>query len=181
MTKYLLLLIILLFAACGNGNDNSEPSASPTQNDLSGFTKEFEYAIDAPGMFHPELTDEDFSDVSALMVSMLNDVLAGKLTALDPITEQPLTLNDVRAKLFFTDTVYFEDPNTGRLMSETVTRDYGREFHSVKFREQWRYAPEGAVVERRVTALAPRIPVYSNMSGDIRGYTSLFWIRVDGK
>jgi len=178
MTKYLFLPLIVLFAACGKGDDSTAPASSAAKDDLTGFTKEFEYAIDATGMFHPDLTDEDFSDVSALMVNLLNDVLAGKLTALDPITEEPMALADVRAKVFFTDTVYYEDPNTGRTVSEPVSRDFGREFHSVKFREQWRYAPDGAVIERRVTAVAPRIPVYSSTSGEVRGYTSLFWVRV---
>jgi hypothetical protein len=182
MTKYLFLSLTVLFAACGNGDDSTAPANTTTEVDLSGFTKEFEYAIDAPGMFHPDLTDEDFSDVSAIMVSLLNDALAGKLQALDPITEEPMDVAQLRAKLFYTDTVYYEDPNTNQTVAEAITRDLGREFHSVKFREQWRYSPDGAVIERRVLALAPRIPVYSSTGDDIRGYTSLFWIKVeDGK
>jgi hypothetical protein len=58
--------------------------------------------------------------------------------------------------------------------------DHSTEFYSVKFREQWRYAPDGAIIDRKVLAVAPRRPVYQFTDGD-RSYgplLALFWIKV---
>lgn len=166
------LLAFMLLSACQN-QDEGIISEAPT----SAFTKEIEYAVDAGGMFHKDLNDDNFSDVTALMVSLINDVLAGKLQAYDPITEQPLELTAIRAKLFATDTVYYEHPETGKFVAEARTRDYGKQFYSVKFREQWMYDPNGAIIERKLIALAPRIPVLSS-EGELLGHTSLFWVKV---
>ncbi|MCF8257122.1 MAG: hypothetical protein K9J06_06195 [Flavobacteriales bacterium] len=175
-TAYLLALLAI--SSCTSKDGDQLPSASDSTSHI-GYTKVVEYAVDANGMFHTDLNDEDFTDISELMVNLLNDVLAGKLHALDPITEQPMTLQEVRAKLFFTDTVYYENTETGQMVAEAVTRDYGREFYSVKFREQWRYTPDGNIIDRKVLAIAPRIPVYSSMGGELRGHTSLFWVKVN--
>jgi hypothetical protein len=164
--------IILMISACGNKKE-----AENAEVPKADYTKVIEYAVDAGGMFHTDLEDDDFSDVTALMVNLLNDVLAGKLKAFDPITEQPLDLAAVRAKLFVTDTVYYEHPETGALTVEARTRDFGKQFYSVKFREQWLYDPNGAIIERKLIGLAPRIPVLSS-EGELLGHTSLFWVKV---
>lgn len=177
MKKFLFPLAFAL-ASCGN-QDASDSENSTAASNNEGFSKEIEYAVDANGMFHTDLNDDDFSDISNLMVQLLNDVLAGKLQALDPMTEQPMTLEEVRAKLFVTDTVYFENPETGLMEADATTRDFGSKFYSVKFRERWKYAPDGGIIERKVVAIAPRIPVYSSMGGDLRGHTSLFWVKVN--
>jgi hypothetical protein len=178
MKHYPFLLAFFIITSCGKqGATDSANDGAPSSNE--GFTKEIEYAVDANGMFHTDLNDDDFSDISNLMVQLLNDVLAGKLQALDPITEKPMTLAEVRAKLFVTDTVYYENPETGLMEADATTRDYGSRFYSVKFRERWKYAPGGAIIERKVMAIAPRIPVYSSMGGDLRGHTSLFWVKVN--
>lgn len=165
----------MLLASCGGGEQTKPSPDTGTE----GYTKPIEYAVDASGMFHTDLNDDNFSDISNLMVELLNDVLAGKLQAYDPLTEEPITLEEVRGKLFHTDTVFYEDPASGEMKAEAVTRDYGSRFYSVKFREQWRYDPDGTVIDRKVIAMAPRIPVYSSMGGELRGHTSLFWVKVD--
>lgn len=178
MKHYTFLLALFIITSCGK-QEPSDANKDGTSSSNEGYTKEIEYAVDANGMFHTDLNDDDFSDISNLMVQLLNDVLAGKLQALDPMTEQPITLEEVRAKLFVTDTVYFENPETGLMEADATTRDFGSRFYSVKFRERWKYAPNGAIIERKVVAIAPRVPVYSSMGGDLRGHTSLFWVKVN--
>lgn len=170
-----LLLVAVLTASCSrpdSGNDGRMESRE-------GFTKEIEYAVDANGMFHSDLTDEDFSDISKVMEGLLQDVLNGKVKAYDLETWQPIDPAIVREKLIHADTLFTEDPETGNMLGEVIQRDYSRGFHSVKFRESWRYDPSGSIIERKVTALAPRVPVYSTVGGDLRGYTSLFWVKVE--
>jgi hypothetical protein len=47
-------LLPFFLAACGQ---KEEAATAPS---AQGYTKEFDYAIDASGMFHPDLADEDF-------------------------------------------------------------------------------------------------------------------------
>lgn len=182
MRQYLLLgltttLLAAMLLGCGE-----TPKDSPNVDDSvasEGLTKVFEYAVDAGGMFHTDLNDEDFSDVAQIMEQLIADVLNGKLKAHDPLSEEPLSVEDVRKLLIATDTVFVEHPETGEMTAETVVRDHSKGFHSVKFREQWKYAPEGDIIERKVLAIAPRIPVYSSMGGELRGYTSLFVVKLE--
>jgi hypothetical protein len=173
MKNSIYFLAALLITSCSN--ESSKETASAT---TEGYTKDIEYAVDAAGMFHEDLTDDDFSDISKVMTALIDDVLSGKLEAYDIETWQALTEAQVREKLIHTDTLYSENPETGALDTQLVPRDYTKQFHSIKFRESWKYSPEGALIERKVIALAPRIPVYSSVGGDLRGYTSAFWVKV---
>jgi len=173
MKKLLLPLSILFLAACGQKDEHAAPASA------EGYTKEFDYAVDAGGMFHPDLTDEDFSDVQTLISQMIADVLSGKLKAYDPmdITKE-LTVDDVRNRLVTVDSVYVEDPESGNMTLTIIETDHTSAFYSVKFREQWKYAPNGGIIDRKVLAVAPRGPVYSS-DGNILGHNSLFWIKVN--
>jgi hypothetical protein len=173
MKKLLLPCFLFLLAACGQ---KEEAATAPS---AQGYTKEFDYAIDATGMFHPDLTDEDFSDVKALVGQMIADVLNGKLKAYDPMDDsRQMTVDEVRATLVSTDSVYVAGPEGEESVLTLIQIDHTTEFYSVKFREQWRYAPDGAIIDRKVLALAPRGPVFSS-DGQVMGYSSLFWIKVN--
>lgn len=172
MKKLLLPLFILILAACSQKEETTAPITS------QGYTKEFDYAIDASGMFHPDLRDEDFGDVKALITQMIADALSGKLQAYDPMDDtKKLTVDEIRSKLATTDSVYVENPESGNLELKIIQTDLASEFYSVKFREQWKYAPNGAIIDRKLLAVAPRGPVYSS-DGTLLGHNSLFWIKV---
>jgi hypothetical protein len=172
MHKLLLPLSILFLAACGS-KEETNTSAS-----AEGYTKEIDYAVDASGIFHPDLADEDFTDMQALMTQMIADVLSGKLQAFDPMDfSKSLTIEEVKSKLITTDSVYIPGPDSTEMVLTVIQTDHSKEFYSIKFREQWKYAPDGAIIDRKVLAVAPRSPVYST-DGDILGHSSLFWIKV---
>ncbi|MDP6909057.1 MAG: hypothetical protein QF371_06100, partial [Flavobacteriales bacterium] len=137
------------------------------------------YLGDFQGIRKSDLNDEDFSDVSPLTENLIKDVLSGKLKAYDRFSDQLLTSEEVKSVLQFTDTLWFEEPETGDRSVEIVERDYTSEFYGLTFREQWTYDENGSIVNRKIIGLAPRIPVYSSAGGDLRGYTSAFWVKYE--
>lgn len=173
MRHFIIPLSLLLLAAC----DQRQAGSSENEQQV-GYTKEFEYAVDVNMMFHTDLNDDDFSDVSALISQLTNDVLAGKLQAYDPNTDLPMAVSELESKLKFTDTVYVENPETGLFEPRIASRDFRDTFYSVKFKESWHYEPNGSIIARKVTAISPRIPVYSSDGEIIRGYTSLFTVKL---
>lgn len=172
--KKLIPLILIGLAAC---NQAEKPAA--TEGTEVVRTKTMEYAVDLNSVFHQDLNDEDFSDVSPLTSQLIADVLSGKLKAYDRSSDEVLSAEQVKSMLQFTDTVWFEEEETGDKSIEIFERDYTKDFYGLTFREQWSYDAEGSIIERKVLGLAPRIPVYSSQGGDLRGFTSAFWVKYD--
>jgi hypothetical protein len=138
-----------------------------------------EYAVELGSVFHEDLNDEDFTDVSTISQQLIADVLSGKVKAYDRTSDAPLETEQVKALLQFTDTIWFEEPETGDVRIEIVERDYTKDFFGFTFREQWNYNAAGSVVERKVLGIAPRIPVFSAQQGELRGFTSAFWVKYE--
>ena len=174
MNKLIPFLLLGLIAC---EQKPAEPTIEPETS--AGYTKTMVYAVDLNSVFHEDLNDEDFSDVAPIAQQLIADVLDGKLQALDPVSEEVLSAEQVRSMLAFTDTIWFEEPETGDKSIEIVQRDYTQDFYGLTFREQWSYDAEGSIVDRKILGLAPRIPVYSSQGGDLRGYTSAFWVTYD--
>lgn len=172
--KRLIPLILIGLAAC---NQAEKPAASEGTEVVR--TKTMEYAVDLNSVFHQDLNDEDFSDVSPLTSQLIADVLSGKLKAYDRSSDEVLSAEQVKSMLQFTDTVWFEEEETGDKSIEIFERDYTKDFYGLTFREQWSYDAVGSIIDRKVLGLAPRIPVYSSQGGDLRGYTSAFWVKYD--
>lgn len=173
--KQLIPFLLIGLAAC-----NQKPSETTTATTDNGtWTKTMEYAVDLNSVFHEDLNDENFSDVSPLAEQLIGDVLAGKLKAYDRMSDDVLTVEQVKGLLQFTDTIWFEEPETGDRSIDILERDYTQDFYGFTFREQWSYDAEGSVVERKILGIAPRIPVYSSQGGELRGYTSAFWVKYD--
>ena len=171
------LIPILLFGLAACEQKPVEPTTE-AENALV-YTTTMMYAVDLNSVFHEDLNDEDFSDVAPISQQLISDVLEGKLKAYDPVSEEVITAEQVKAMLVFTDTIWFEEPETGDRSIDILERDYTKEFFGITFREQWTYNAEGSVIDRKILGLAPRIPVYSSQGGDLRGYTSAFWVKYD--
>lgn len=173
--KKLIPFILIGLAAC-----NQKPT-EPTNGPDTGvsYTKTMEYAVDLNSVFHQDLNDEDFSDVSPLTAQLIEDVLSGKMKAYDRSSDAVLNVEQVKGLLQFTDTIWFEEPETGDRSIDIVERDYTKDFFGFTFREQWSYNADGSLLERKVLGIAPRIPVYSSQGGELRGYTSAFWVNYD--
>jgi len=173
--KKLIPFILLGLAACDQ--KPTEPISEPESN--ASYTKTMVYAVDLNSVFHEDLNDEDFSDVAPISQQLIADVLDGKLKAFDPLSEEVITAEQVKAMLVFTDTIWFEEPETGDKSIDVLERDYTSEFYGLTFKEQWSYDEAGSVLDKKIVGLAPRIPVYSSQGGELRGYTSAFWVKYD--
>jgi len=174
MKKFIPILLIGV-AGC------EQKPVVPTSDGVEtvAYTKTIEYAVDLNSMFHQDLNDEDFSDVSPLTSQLIADVLSGKLKAHDRSSDEVLSAEQVKSLLQFTDTIWFEEEETGDKSIEIFERDYSKDFYGLTFREQWSYDAAGSIIDRKILGLAPRIPVYSSQGGDLRGYTSAFWVKYD--
>ena len=137
------------------------------------------YAVDLNSVFHEDLNDEDFSDVAPITQQLISDVFEGKLKAYDRSSDEVLSSEQVMDILQFTDTIWFEEPETGDVSIDIFERDYTTEFYGLTFREQWSYDQAGSILDKKIVGLAPRIPVYSSRGGELRGYTSAFWVKYD--
>lgn len=171
--KKTVSFLLLGFIACEQ--KPAEPISEQKQEAVQ--TKTMEYAVDLNSLFHQDLNDENFSDVTPITTHLIADVLAGKIKAYDRFSDEALTTEQVKSLLQFTDTIWFEEPETGDRHIEIVERDYAEEFYGFTFREQWSYNTQNIILDRKIVGLAPRIPVYSSQGGELRGYTSAFWVK----
>lgn len=174
--KKLIPFLLVGLVAC-----QSEQESEPINNDESSvaWTKTMVYAVDLNSVFHEDLNDEDFSDVSSITEQLINDVVSRKLKAYDPFSEEVISAEQAKATLAFTDTIWFNNPETGDQSIDVLERDYTTEFYGLTFKEKWSYDSEGSILDRKIVGLAPRVPVYSKQGGELRGYTSAFWVKYD--
>lgn len=168
------------FLLIGSVACNQPTTETPSEEtSKAAWTKTMIYAVDLNSVFHEDLNDEDFSDVGPITGQLVADVLSGKLQAFDPFSEEPITAEQARSILAFTDTIWFNNPETGDQSIDIVERDYTTEFYGLTFKEKWSYDTEGSNLDRKIIGLAPRIPVYSSQGGLLRGYTSAFWVKYE--
>jgi hypothetical protein len=174
--KKLIPFLIFGLIACDSATEN--PTSETTESSTY-YTKTMVYAVDLNSVFHEDLNDEDYSDVAPISKQLIADVLDGKLKAFDPVSEEVITAEQVKSILVFTDTIWFEELETGDKSIDVLERDYTSEFYGLTFKEQWSYDKEGSILDKKIIGLAPRIPVYSSRGGELRGYTSAFWVKYD--
>lgn len=174
MNKLIPFLLVGLMAC-----DQTTEQPTEEKAETAAYTKTMVYAVDLNSVFHEDLNDEDFSDVAPITQQLIADVLNGKLTAYDPFSEEAIAAESVKNLLVFTDTLWFEEPETGDKYIDIVKRDYTTDFYGLTFKERWSYDSEGSILNKKIIGLAPRIPVYSKQGGDLRGYTSAFWVKYD--
>jgi hypothetical protein len=174
--KKLIPFLIFGLMACDSA---TEKPTSETTESSTYYTKTMVYAVDLNSVFHEDLNDEDYSDVAPISKQLIADVLDGKLKAFDPVSEEVITAEQVKSILVFTDTIWFEELETGDKSIDVLERDYTSEFYGLTFKEQWSYDEEGSILNKKIIGLAPRIPVYSSRGGELRGYTSAFWVKYD--
>lgn len=174
--KKLIPFLLVGLIAC----KNEQPTESNIEPDPNvAWTKTMVYAVDLNAVFHEDLNDENFSDVAPITEQLIADVLSGKLQAYDPFSEEPISADQAKSIVAFTDTIWFNNPETGDQSIDILDRDYTKEFYGLTFKEQWSYDTDGSIINRKVIGLAPRIPVYSKQGGELRGYTSAFWVKYD--
>ena len=110
--------------------------------------------------------------------SLLDDVLSGKRNAFDYLSDTVLLSKTDINQIIGTkhDTVYVETPESPNdLKQVAVTTTFDRKtITRIRFLEKWKMTDKGIVKE--VIGIAPLKEVYDKETGEIRGYTPLFWV-----
>lgn len=155
-------------------------SGADRESSTEGYSKVVMYSVDKNSTYFEDLEDEDFTPFGAMGEEIIQDVLNGKLKAYQPFNpEVEMTLNEVKAELFSYDTVYVEDTLTYDLIMTVIENDYSKNVESIKFKERWKYESGTGVIDKVPVAVAPRKAVLSPTTGELRGYTPLFWVKFE--
>lgn len=178
MNKLLPLALALFLLSCGNKNTSTQNS-QPSGNAKDDWTKPLITFVDAPTTYYDNPDDEDFSQYSALVSKIFDAVYAGKLQAYHFIDGSPLSIEEIKKAANSVDTLFVENPNTQEFEMKIVQNDWAKNIVSVKLKETWRFNKETLQLEKKVLGLAPRVPVHNQQTGELRGYTPLFWVFFD--
>lgn len=177
MKNLLFLFPLLTLFSCSQQTE--QPEVIQT-TDKSGWTKPLITSVDAPTTYYDDVNDDDFSECSKLIAEIFDEVYAGKLQPYHFIDGAPLTIDEVKKSAVQVDTVYVENPEPPYdLQMKIVTSDWSENVVSLKVKETWKFNKETMQLEKKVLGVAPRIPVYNFQTGELRGYTPLFWVFFD--
>jgi hypothetical protein len=177
MKKIILFLPLLYLLSCKEQPKQPETTiAAATQ---AGWTKPAIYSLDAPTTYYDDLEDQDFSDYSKLIYEIFEQVYAGKLQAYNFMDGSPLSIEEVKKASNFTDTIYVENAETEVLEMKIVQNELDKNIISIKLKETWHFNKETLQLEKRVLGAAPRMAVVEPETGQIKGYTPIFWVFFD--
>jgi|GEM_PF-820257 len=177
MKNLLLFLPLLFLLSCKE--QVKQPETSQTATKEPGWTKPMMTAVDAPTTYFDDVDDQDFSDYSKLVHEVFEQVYAGKLQAYNFMDGTPLSVDEIKKAVNPVDTMYVENPGTKLLEMKIVKSMIDESITSVKVKETWRYNKETMQLEKKVLGIAPRIEVINPETGEIKGYTPLFWVFFD--
>lgn len=169
---YILLIVIAFAVGC---NDDNEGAATDSRQ----WSKTMIYSIDQDKTFFEDQEDEDFSEYSAMFYSIVQEVYNGELQAYEYWTGDPISADSAKKMLNVIDSVYATPDEGHQVAQKVVVINYEEDIPSVKIKERWHWNAEKKELAKKVIAIAPRIPVYSRQTGELRGYSPLFWIFLD--
>ncbi len=178
MKNLLLFLSFALLLSCKEQTKQNETAQPATKE--AGWTKPMIYAVDAPTTYFDDVDDQDFSEYSKLVAEIFEAVYAGKLQAYHFIDGTPLSIDDVKKAGQLVDTMFVDNPNPPfEQQMKIVVSDLSQDIVSLKVKETWHLNKETMQLEKKVLGVAPRIPIYNMQTGELRGYTPLFWVFFD--
>jgi hypothetical protein len=104
----------------------------------------------------------------------------GKVKTFDYNTNQPLTVDQVKAIGNKTDTVRMARPVPPYDEFDTViqTKLEFKDIHKIKVLEEWSFNVDHFLLEKKLLGIAPAQTFYGD-STDVIGYKPLFWIYFD--
>ena len=168
------LAALILLASC------TEKRNQPKKESTEGWSKTIMYNVDKNTAYFDDLEDEDFSEFTVMGEQLIQDVLDGKRKAYDAFDpDRELTMNEIKAELFSVDTLFIENPETYEHEPVVVENDFSKGVVAFKFKERWQHNPNTGMIDKRVIAVAPKKAVLSPTSGEVRGFTSLFWVKLE--
>lgn len=110
----------------------------------------------------------------------MKQVHSGKLIAYNYMDGKPLSAEEAKNKTIWVDTIYTDNPNPPfDTEKKVVITDITEKVVSVKVKETWKFTTETLQIEKKVLGVAPRVAIYDNQTGELRGHTPLFWVFFD--
>lgn len=170
--NYLLIAAVLFAVGCKQEEAQTAP-------DQKVWTKTMIYSVDIEKTFFDDPEDEDFSEFSELFREVVQGVYDGDLQAYEYWAGDPISADSAHNMFIHVDTLYIENPETQKFDMRVVKTDYSEDILSIKIKEKWYFDKENWKIEKDVVAIAPRVPVYNPQTGELRGYSPLFWIFLD--
>lgn len=174
-----LILPITIMVSC---NQEPAPAEEGTgeQSHLSGTLIAEGFRSEALIIFPEE--DEIWLgkiDQKMLVDAIFDAIYEGRVTPYDFITDDPLTVEDVKAIESSIDTIYIEDFETGEMEMKVVENELRRdEITKVFFKEDWYFDKVNFKMEKKVIGISLAIENYDK-NGNLRGYQPLFIIYFD--
>jgi len=118
-------------------------------------------------------------DQKMLVDAIFDAIYEGRVTPYDFITDDPLSIEDVRAIESSIDTIYTEDFETGEIEMKVVEDELRRdEITKVFVKEDWYFDAVNFKIEKKVIGISLAIENYDE-SGNMRGYEPLFIVYFD--
>jgi hypothetical protein len=177
MKNLLLLLPIAFLFSCKE--QAKQPETAQPAAQATGWTKPMMIAVDAPTTYFDDVDDVDFSEYSKLIHEVFQEVYAGKLQAYNFMDGTPLTVDEIKKAINPIDTMYAENPETKAMEMKIIVSLLDEGITSVKVKETWHFNKETLQLEKKVLGIAPRMEVVNPETGEIKGYTPLFWVFFD--
>jgi len=127
-------------------------------------------------LYYPE---EPKTNFKALFDVIKDGIIEGTITAYDPIDDEfrnPMTKDEVLARLSQADTSMEEDFETGELVPVIVTNDVvASSMRRYELKEDWFFDNQRSVQEVRIIGISPQVAKYDESFNEI-GREPLFWI-----
>lgn len=175
-TLIYILPFVLLFSC---KEKTTEQQVAPPATKEQGWTKPMMVAVDAPTTYFDDVNDDDFSDYSNLIYEVFEEVYSGKLQAYNFMDGTPLSIDEIKKATNRVDTMWVENPQTKQQEMKIVVSMFDKSITSAKVKETWHFNKETLQLEKKVLGIAPRMEVVNSETGEIKGYTPLFWVFFD--
>ena len=174
----------LMFSSC---KQNDSSVNEHTSADVSGTMELWAEQIESTANTKkPEgWSDADWNSVTKnvdykkIFNTITESVLDGKQRAYNYISDSVYTLDEIKSMITRSDTIYVEDPKTGKF-KETVTMVSlkAEDISVIRVREKWNFDKEKFKLEKQATAMALFVNSYAD-DGSVRGYSPLFYVKLN--
>jgi hypothetical protein len=122
------------------------------------------------------------SNRELLIKTIFEKVSEGKVVAYDFLTGKPYTIDEIKRMMRQVDTISYESANPPYELRDTVIVKELRasDITRLRFLEEWYMNPKTLDFNKKIAGICPLIEKYSD-SGELRGYSPLFWVFFDKK
>ncbi len=176
LTFILLILCVgTLPFSCSNKHDNS--------NNL--VTKRIQYDVSIKNL-DPDMDwwvqNIEGSNREKIISDIMLQVTTGKVKAYDFQSCKPYTIEEINNRMRRVDSISMERPTPPYQMFDTivVTEVHQSEITKLRFLEEWSMDQKTLAFSKKVAGMCPLVERHTE-SGELRGYSPLFWVFFDEK